>query len=62
MPIFLVQAAPLLGAGACCGALRSAAGGDPAQAARFEAGALYEKFFCARSDMENRIKEQQLDL
>src|SRR6516225_6506877 len=36
--------------------------GDPVQAARFEAGALYEKFYCARGDMENRIKEQQLDL
>jgi hypothetical protein len=33
-----------------------------AQAARFEAAALYEKFYCARGDMENRIKEQQLDL
>ena len=36
--------------------------GDPVQAARFEAGTLYEKFYCARGDMENRIKEQQLDL
>ena len=36
--------------------------GDPAQAARFEPAALYEKFYCARGDMENRIKEQQLDL
>lgn len=26
------------------------------------AKALYEKFYCARGDMENRIKEQQLDL
>ena len=25
-------------------------------------GALYEKFYCARGDMENRIKEQQMDL
>ena len=24
--------------------------------------ALYEKFYCARGDMENRIKEQQLDM
>ena len=24
--------------------------------------ALYEKFYCARGDMENRIKECQLDL
>jgi hypothetical protein len=29
---------------------------------RFEAAALYEKFYCARGDMENRIKEQQQDL
>ena len=36
--------------------------GDPVQAARFEAAILYEKFYCARGDMENRIKEQQLDL
>jgi Transposase DDE domain group 1 len=36
--------------------------GDPAQAVRFEPVALYEKFYCARGDMENRIKEQQLDL
>jgi len=35
---------------------------DPAQAARFQAAALYEKFYCARGDMENRIKEQQMDL
>jgi hypothetical protein len=35
---------------------------DPVQAARFEPAALYEKFYCARGDMENRIKEQQLDL
>ena len=26
------------------------------------AQALYEKLYCARGDMENRIKEQQLDL
>jgi hypothetical protein len=36
--------------------------GDPAQRARFQAASLYEKFYCARGDMENRIKEQQLDL
>jgi hypothetical protein len=36
--------------------------GDPAQRARFQAATLYEKFYCARGDMENRIKEQQLDL
>ena len=29
---------------------------------RFQARALYEDFYCARGDMENRIKEQQLDL
>lgn len=29
---------------------------------RFLAQALYEKFYCARGDMENRIKEQQMDL
>jgi hypothetical protein len=36
--------------------------GQCAQVARFEAAALYQKFYCARGDMENRIKEQQLDL
>jgi len=30
--------------------------------ARFEAGCLYEKFYCARGEMENRIKEAQQDL
>ena len=29
---------------------------------RLAAQALYEDFYCARGDMENRIKEQQLDL
>lgn len=29
---------------------------------RGEARTLYEDFYCARGDMENRIKEQQLDL
>jgi hypothetical protein len=29
---------------------------------RFSPRACYEKFYCARGDMENRIKEQQLDL
>lgn len=29
---------------------------------RFDARALYEDFYCARGDMENRIKEQQLDM
>ena len=28
----------------------------------WEARALYEELYCARGDMENRIKEQQLDL
>ena len=36
--------------------------GNRLQALRFEASSLYEKFYCARGDMENRIKEQQLDL
>lgn len=30
--------------------------------ARWETRALYEKLYCARGDMENRIKEQQLDM
>jgi hypothetical protein len=30
--------------------------------AAYEARALYEDLYCARGDMENRIKEQQLDL
>lgn len=29
---------------------------------RYDARALYEDIYCARGDMENRIKEQQLDL
>jgi hypothetical protein len=29
---------------------------------RFEAAALYEGFYCGRGEMENRIKEAQLDL
>ena len=29
---------------------------------RLKARALYEDVYCARGDMENRIKEQQLDL
>ena len=28
---------------------------------RIDARSLYEDFYCARGDMENRIKEQQLD-
>ncbi len=36
------------------------AGDAPPQ--RFAARRLYEQFYCARGDMENRIKEQQLDL
>jgi hypothetical protein len=31
-------------------------------AARMRARELYEDFYCARGEMENRIKEQQLDL
>lgn len=31
-------------------------------AEEMEARSLYEDFYCARGDMENRIKEQQLDL
>ena len=31
-------------------------------AREWEASSLYEDFYCARGDMENRIKEQQLDL
>jgi hypothetical protein len=31
-------------------------------AGRFEAAALYEKFYCGRGEMENRIKEAQMDL
>lgn len=27
-----------------------------------DGGSLYEQFYCARGDMENRIKEQQLDM
>jgi hypothetical protein len=37
-------------------------GGEPRLAARFEPAALYEQLYCARGDMENRIKAQQLDL
>jgi hypothetical protein len=33
-----------------------------ADADRFAGKNLYEKLYCARGDMENRIKEQQLDL
>jgi hypothetical protein len=32
------------------------------QPEQWDARALYEDFYCARGDMENRIKEQQLDL
>ncbi len=32
------------------------------EAPQWEARALYEDFYCARGEMENRIKEQQLDL
>jgi hypothetical protein len=36
--------------------------GEPVHAARFAPAALYEKLYCARGDMENHIKAQQLDL
>ena len=32
------------------------------QQSRFEAAALYEQFYCGRGEMENRIKEAQMDL
>jgi hypothetical protein len=37
-------------------------GFGPDQAERFAPAACYENIYCARGDMENRIKEQQLDL
>jgi Transposase DDE domain group 1 len=37
-------------------------GFNPEQVDRFTAAACYEELYCARGDMENRIKEQQLDL
>ena len=37
-------------------------GGKPEQAARVAPAALYEQLYCARGDMENQIKAQQLDL
>jgi hypothetical protein len=37
-------------------------GFTPDEKDRFAPAALYEKFYCARGNMENRIKEQQLDL
>jgi hypothetical protein len=37
-------------------------GGEATQAARFAPAALYEQLYCARGDMENQIKAQQLDL
>jgi len=35
---------------------------EDADKERFKPDNLYEKFYCARGDMENRIKEQQMDL
>ena len=32
------------------------------EAAFADGASLYEKFYCARGDMENRIKEQQMDM
>jgi len=37
-------------------------GFDSKHADRFLPAACYEQFYCARGDMENRIKEQQMDL
>jgi DDE family transposase len=37
-------------------------GFDGDLADRFTAAALYEQVYCARGDMENRIKEEQMDL
>jgi hypothetical protein len=37
-------------------------GFNPEQVERFTATACYEEFYCARGDMENRIKGLQLDL
>ncbi len=37
-------------------------GFSPTEAGRFAPQACYEDFYCARGEMENRIKEQQLDL
>lgn len=37
-------------------------GFDSTQTDRFAPGPCYEQFYCARGEMENRIKEQQLDL
>lgn len=51
-PRFIVTNLPAKGfAGEAC---------DPSN--RYEAAALYEKFYCARGEMENRIKETQQDL
>lgn len=36
--------------------------GDDERQDRFSPARLYEQFYCARGDMENRIKEQQMDL
>jgi hypothetical protein len=36
--------------------------GNDADRGRFSTRRLYEEFYCARGDMENRIKEQQQDL
>ncbi len=37
-------------------------GFDPTQIGRFAPAACYEQFYCPRGEMENRIKEQQMDL
>jgi hypothetical protein len=42
--------------------LPSQASKDQPLSDRFAPAALYQDFYCARGDMENRVKEQQLDL
>ena len=64
-PRFVVTNLPAQGAprtGRALAAWRPAEGlpGEPEE--RFAAPALYEKLYCARGEMENRIKEAQQDL
>ncbi|MGA9575987.1 MAG: IS1380 family transposase [Terrimicrobiaceae bacterium] len=64
-PRFVVTNLPAQGAprtGRALAAWRPAEGlpGEPQE--RFAARALYEKLYCARGEMENRIKEAQQDL
>ena len=44
-----------------CGPIRGSSS-PPWPATRIDARSLYEDLYCARGEMENRIKEQQLDL